>query len=188
MKTWMLITIVVAIVGACSLAPKTVSFPTVQRADTRDFIAVRFADSIQAHYMLGHIVNQLPNESSLCFLGHAKDTTFVVPIKRGSAIDTTIVRNIAVIDSVYEANIDEAGNYFVTYIDGTACKPESALIGIIHSHPLSPITEQCNHSDNDALFGHGKKDKYWFSITICEYGIQILWADGRRWNRRTLWY
>ena len=169
----------VACVTATS-SPRITLLPTVTRADTREFIGFRFADSIVVNRIVEIILVMHPSEAAMCLYGYAQDTTYLTPMFMNPLDSVRTYVKIAIIDSVEAANIKQAGSTFVTYEDGVACDPNERLIALAHSHPtiLRPINS-CNHSDLDALFTHAKEQKYWFSLVFCPYSNSLMWADGR---------
>lgn len=155
-----------------------VKIPTVSRADTRLFIGMRFADTIPISITMNRILDALPNETALCLYGYSQDTTFIESDFLNPLDSSRVDRKIAIVDSVWPANIEQSGPHFLIYTDRIACLPHLRLIGVVHSHPLS--IKGCDHSDFDALFTHSKEEKYWFSLVFCPHNNNLLWADGRR--------
>ena len=172
----------VACIGAPAYTHHLTPLPTVIRADTRDFIGFRYQNEEDIAITINIITAALPNETSMCLYGFAKDT--IIHMVDSIAGDSTAyIRKIAVIDSVAIANIDSAGPKFVQYIDRIACDYNRRLIGKAHTHPLTPpyfMGGQCDHSHPDAIYTHDKGTKYWFVLVMCPTSNNIMWADGRR--------
>lgn len=156
--------------------------PIVVRADTREFIGFRFADTISVNRVIQIIMVAHPSEAAMCLYGYAQDTIFLAPKFMNPLDSIEIYRKIAIIDSVEIADVDKVGSTFILYEDGVACDPNKRLIAIAHSHPTTVFQppESCNHSDLDAIFIHMKEQKYWFSLVFCAHANSLLWADGRR--------
>jgi hypothetical protein len=173
---------------ACTVQPTqthhSTPLPLSIRADTRNFVGLTFdTTKVNAEQLRAVVVAALPNETSMCFYGYAKDTTYTAfrrdgPIT-GDSVEVT--RKIAVIDSMAPSNIKSSNPISIFYKDGIACDPNPRLIGIGHTHPLqNSRMGPCDHSRVDTLFGHGQQTKYWFMMVFCSFGHSVLWADGRR--------
>jgi len=95
------------------------TIPTITRADTRDFHFLQYTREIDIIYMWALSQIWLPDEVAFCLYGHAADTTLTFRrISDSTNVDMT--KKIAVIDSVYIANIKNATPTYVelepTYI------------------------------------------------------------------------
>ena len=172
-------------VAACGIAT-SLPLSTVERLDTRNIIGFRFANSILIDYTVEMIKAALPNEVALCYTGFISDTTFYARESRYSADTTEITRQLVIITGASEANVEEAGPRYLNYVDETACDDVPDLIAIAHSHLSVGPYDHCDHSNLDAIFNHKKQTKYVMSFVWCRYGVGILWADGRRGERRTV--
>lgn len=180
--------IALIVAAACSFVttqedtrPWTI-IPTITRADTRHFIGMRYEREVDIAYLWSLSQVALPNEIAFCLYGHAVDTTLTITqFSDGEQVE--LVRKIAVIDSVYVANIDEAAPTYVTFKDGIACDPDPRLIGTAHTHPyiLHPqMGGRCTHSDLDVLYAQNRETEYWFTLVLCTWTHELMWADGRR--------
>ena len=155
------------------------TIPTVTRADTRDFAGMRYEREVDIIYLWTLSQLALPNEVAFCLYGHAVDTTITYrQVNTDEEID--LEKKIAVIDSVAIANIEEATPVYVQFTDGIACDPDPRLIGTAHTHPNVPWGGRCTHSDLDVLYAQNRETEYWFTLVLCEYTHQLMWADGRR--------
>lgn len=168
-------------VGACGIAT-SLPLSTVERLDTRNIIGFHFADPALIEYTAKVIKAALPNETSLCYTGFIKDTTYYSRESWESLDTIEVTRQLVIITGASPASIKDAGSDYIDYMDDTACNHEPDLIATMHSHPGGSPFERCDHSDADALFNHKKQTKYVMSFVYCAYGIAILWADGRRWR------
>lgn len=184
MKIWATIAMVVYI-GACGIAT-SLPLSTVERLDTSNIIGFRFADSTLIQYTMEKIKSALPLETSLCYTGFIEDTTYYTRTSRTSEDTIEITRQLVTINGAYEANIKEAGIGYVNYQDDGACDPKPDLIATAHSHPGGTPFDHCDHSDTDAIFNHNRQTKYVMSFVWCQWGLGILWADGRRWERNMI--
>lgn len=158
--------------------------PISTRADTRNFVGFRFDTTIVSdNQIYTMITDALPNETSMCFYGYAKDTTLMVlrRVGPGIAYMVEMVKKIAIVDSIAPANIEKSNSVSIFYKNGIGCDPNPRLIAMGHTHPLqNPAAGKCDHSQADALFAHDRQAKYWFMLVFCPYRTSILWADGRR--------
>lgn len=161
------------------------TIPTIIRADTHDFVrdGMRYEREVDIIYMWTVSQLSLPNEVAFCLYGHAIDTTMTYKsLDTGESVD--IPKKIAIIDSVSIANIKEATPTYVTFTDGVACDSDPRLIGTAHTHPNvpHPVFNQgrCTHSDNDVLYAQHRKIEYWFTLVLCTWTHELMWADGRR--------
>lgn len=185
-----LITLAIAAIYfiACTAQPAqthhSTPLPLSIRADTRNFVALRFnTNKVSAAQLRAVVVAALPNETAMCFYGYAKDTTYMAVRRTGPTTRdiVEVTKKIAVIDSMAPSNIKSSNPVSIFYENGIACDSNPRLIGIGHTHPLQdPRMGPCDHSQPDALFGHNRQTKYWFMIVFCSFGQNILWADGRR--------
>lgn len=163
-----------------SLLPNQVTpLPIIERIDTKEFVGIRFPDSTTALFIQHHIEQVMPNEVAFCFYGHAKDTVITM-INTFTKENRQRASKIAIIDSVTVARIKSATPYSLTYVDEIACLPSRNLIGVSHTHPLTPKNGRCNHSNTDALYLQRFGLHFWFSLVVCPSGSSILWQDGRR--------
>lgn len=184
MKIWAAISMIVY-VGACAIST-SLPLSTVERLDTRNIIGFRFADSMLVSYTAEVIRAALPNETSLCYTGFIRDTTFYARESRYSSDTTEITRQQVIITGASEANVEEAGPRYLNYVDEVACGDSPDLIATVHSHPTAGPFSECTHSDTDAIFNHKKQTRYVMSFVWCPYGVGILWADGRRWEQNAV--
>ena len=162
------------------------SIPTITRADTRDFArdGLRYTREVDIIYMWTLSQLSLPNEVAFCLYGHAVDTTITY-----RSIDThepvELDRKIAIVDSVWVANIEEATPTYVKFRDEVACDPNPRLIGTAHTHtnvphPAFNTGQRCTHSDMDVLYAQNRETDYWFTLVLCQWTHELMWADGRR--------
>ncbi len=175
-----LLVLVVAYIGVTPQNTHHLSpLPTKVKADTRLFIGFRYQDSTDAATTLKIIKEALPNEVGMCMYGFAIDTTVQARDRMsGDIVEKTV--KIAVVDSVFRANIDSAGLNFVTYTDGIACDTNKKLIAKAHTHPTNFLFERCEPSIPDVLFAFHTGPKYLFTLVMCPRKNNIMWADGRR--------
>lgn len=173
---------------ACTATPSqthhSTPLPLSVRADTRNFVLLRFdTTKVTGEQLRVVATTALPNEVSMCFYGYAKDTTYMAlrPSSPTTGDTVEVTKQIAIIDSMAPTNIAASSPRSLFYKDGIACDPNPRLIGMGHTHPLQgPYGSGCDHSRPDALFSHNKQTKYWFMVVFCRFGHSILWADGRR--------
>lgn len=185
-----LIAIAAIMVAACSLStmqeidtrPWT-AISTIERADTRDFVGMRYEREVDIILLWTLSQLALPNEVAFCLYGHAVDTTMTFKqIDNDEEVD--LDKKIAVIDSIAVANIAKATPTYVQFTDGVACDPDPRLIGTAHTHPNVPHpvfnTGRCTHSDMDVLYAQYRETEYWFTLVLCTWTHELMWADGRR--------
>lgn len=163
-------------------APFTATIPTISRADTRHFVNIRYARQIDISYIWSFSQTALPNEIAFCLYGHAADTTMIFTrFSDGEQVE--LVRKIAVIDSVFIANIEIAAPTYIQFTGGIACDPNPRLIGTAHTHPNTVPPQmggRCSHSDLDVLYAQNRETEYWFTLVLCTWTHELMWADGRR--------
>lgn len=174
-------------VAACSFVtttqegPTPWTMPTVIRADTREFVTMRYEREIDIAYLWSLSQMALPNEVAFCLYGHAVDTTMVfTQLMSGDTV--SLPRKVAIIDSVYVANIKSATPTYVEFEDGIACDPNPRLIGTAHTHPDVPHPQMggnCQHSVLDVLYAQSRGAEYWFTLVLCTWTHSLMWADGR---------
>ena len=178
----------ILIAAACSfvtvqedIGPWTIS--TVTRADTREFVSMRYERQVDIVYLWTLSRLSLPNEVAFCLYGHAVDTLMTFRTVQGDE-EIELSRKVAIVDSVHVANIKSAAPKYVEFEDGIACDPNPRLIGTAHTHPnvLHPAMNQgrCTHSDLDVLYAQNRETEYWFTLVLCEWTHELMWADGRR--------
>ena len=162
--------------------PSTNTLQTVSRADTRLFVGMRYEREIDIAYLWTFSQAALPNEIAFCLYGHAVDTTMTFT-RFSDGENVEMIRQIAVIDSVSKANIEIATPTYVQFTEGVACDPNPRLIGTAHTHPNIPHPQlggRCTHSDLDVLYAQNRETEYWFTLVLCTWTHELLWADGRR--------
>jgi hypothetical protein len=147
--------------------------------NTRSFVEVRWKDSNVKRKVLELANSALPNETSMCFYGNAKDTSVILFDDITQKVESVHVK-IAIIQRVQKANIDSSGLTFV-YYKNLACNVHPDLIGIAHTHPLAfSVVGECRHSETDILFLNKYSFEYWFSVVLCPGGyMDVRWVDGR---------
>lgn len=179
----MIVAAACAFVTSAQEAPSTSTIPTISRADTRNFVAMRYGREIDIIYLWAVSQTALPNETAFCLYGHAVDTTMTFTrFSDGEQVE--LERKVAVIDSVFMANIEIATPTYVQFTDGIACDPNPRLIGTAHTHPNvpHPLANQgrCTHSYLDVLYAQNRETEYWFTLVLCTWTHELMWADGRR--------
>jgi len=176
---FLLLILVIGCGSSISYTDHETPLPIVKRIDTTEFMATAFADSFLWTFVKNTIKEALPNETAFCFYGYAKDTTVTV-VNSVTKIEMQVPVKIAVIDSAAPARIDSSTDHNISYTDKIACLPDRRLVGIAHTHPLTPRGALCGHSHMDALYLHRMSMHFWFSMVFCRTSTSLLWQDGRR--------
>ena len=159
------------------------TLPTVIRADTREFVSMRYERQVDIIYLWTLSQLALPNEVAFCLYGHAVDTLMTFRTVQGNE-EIELNKKVAVVDSVHIANIKSASPRYVEFEGGIACDPNPRLIGTAHTHPNVPHPSfnsgRCTHSDLDVLYAQNRGTEYWLTLVLCEWTHELMWADGRR--------